>query len=65
MGYRIFTVRTAINACDCTRGRGGGGGRGRGTDTERESARKVDSGKEIPCRSGESNLRQRPDGPVL
>ena len=35
------------------------------TDTERESALKVDSGKKIPCRTGESNLRQRRDGPML
>ena len=31
----------------------------------RESALKVDSGKEIPCRIGESNLRQWRDGPML
>ena len=30
-----------------------------GADTERESALKVDSGREIHCRTGESNLRQR------
>ena len=34
--YRIFIVRTDVNACDCTRGF---------TDTERESALKVDSGQ--------------------
>ena len=31
----------------------------------RESALKVDSGKKIPRRNGESNLRQRRDGPML
>ena len=49
-------MRTDVNACDCTRGR---------TDTERESALKVDSGNEIACRTGESNLRQRRAGPTL
>ena len=33
-GYRIFKVRTDVNACNCTR---------RCTDTIRESALKVDS----------------------
>ena len=32
---------------------------------ERESALKVESGEKIPCRIGESNLRQRHDGPML
>ena len=31
----------------------------------RESALKVDPGRKIPCRTGESNLRQRRDGPML
>ena len=31
----------------------------------RESALKVDSGRKIPCRTGESNLRQRRAGPML
>ena len=31
----------------------------------RESALKADSGRKIPCRTGESNLRQRRDGPML
>ena len=31
----------------------------------RESALKVDSERKIPCRTGESNLRQRRDGPML
>ena len=43
--YGIFNVRTDVNACDCTRGC---------TDTVRESALKVDSGRKIPCRTGES-----------
>ena len=49
MDYRIFIVRTDVNAWNCTQGC---------TDTEGESALKVDSGKKIPCRTGESNLRQ-------
>ena len=55
MGYRIFIVRTDVNASDRTRGF---------TDTEIESALKVDSGKKIPCRTGKSNLRQRRDSPM-
>ena len=55
MDYRIFIVHTDVHACDCTRGY---------TDTERESALKVDSGRKIPCRTGESNLRQRRAGPM-
>ena len=56
MDYGIFNMHTDVNACDCTRGC---------TDTLRESALKVDSGRKIPCRTGESNLRQRRDGPML
>ena len=56
MDHRIFNVRTDVNARDCTRGC---------ADTVRESALKVDSGKKIPCRNGESNQRQRRDGPML
>ena len=56
MTYRIFNVRTDVNACDCTRGC---------TDTRRESALKVDSGRKIPCRTGESNVSQRSAGPTL
>ena len=56
MDYGIFNVRTDVNACDCTRGC---------RDTVRESALKVDSGRKIPCRTRESNLRQRHDGPML
>ena len=55
MNYKIFNVRTDVNACDCTRGC---------TDTVKESALKVDSGRKIPCRTGESNLPQRRAGPT-
>ena len=56
MDYSIFNVHTDVNACDCARGC---------TDTVRESALKVDTGRKIPCRTGESNLRQRRAGPTL
>ena len=56
MDYRIFNVHTDVNACDCTQGC---------TDTVEESALKVDSGREIPCRTGESNLRRQRAGPML
>ena len=56
MDYGIFNLRTDVNARDCTRGC---------TDTVRESALKVDSGGEIPFRTGESNLRQHRAGPML
>ena len=56
MDYGISNVRTDVNACDCTRGC---------TDTLKETTLKVDSGRKIPCRTGESNLRQRRDGPML
>ena len=56
MDYRIFNVRTDVNACDCAR---------ECTDTVRESALKVDRGRKIPCRTGESNLRRRRVGPML
>ena len=48
--YRIFNVRTDVNACDWT-----GGVR----TLVRECGLKVDSGRKIPRRTGESNLRQR------
>ena len=52
----IFNVLTDISARDSTRG----------VQTHvRESALKVDSGKKIPCHTGESNLRQRRDGAML
>ena len=49
-------MRSYVNACECTRGC---------TDSVRESALKVDSGRKIPCRTGESNLRRQFDGPML
>ena len=52
MDYRIFIVRIDVNECDCTR---------KCPDTERESALKVDFGKKIPRRTGESNLPQPRD----
>ena len=56
MDYRIFNVRTDVDASDCTWGC---------TDIIRESALKVDSGRKIPCHTGESKLHQRSDGLVL
>ena len=56
MDYKLFNVRKDVNACDCTR---------ECTDTVRESALKVDCGRKIPCRTGESNLPQRRVGPTL
>ena len=56
MGYGIFNMRSDVNACDCNRGL---------TDTVRESALKVDSGRKIPRRTGESNLRRRRADPIL
>ena len=56
MDYRIFYVRTDVNAWGCTRGC---------RDTVIESALKVDCGRKIPCRTGESNLRQRHTCPTF
>ena len=56
MDYRIFNVSADVDARDCTRGC---------ADTVRESALKVDSGREIPCHTKESNLRQRRAGLML
>ena len=56
MDSGLFNVRTDVNACDCAQGC---------TDTVRESALKVDAGRKIPCRTGESNLRRRRAGPML
>ena len=56
MDNGIFNVRVDVNDCDCAWGC---------ADNVRESALKVDSGRKIPCRTGESNLRQRRDGPML
>ena len=49
-------MRTDVNACDCARGF---------RKHVRESSLKVDSGRKIPCRTGESNQRQRRAGPTL
>ena len=56
VNYGIFKVSRCNKACDCTRGC---------KDTVREPAPKVDSGRKILCRTGESNLRQRRAGPML
>ena len=56
MDFGIFNVRTDVNVCDFTRGC---------TETVRESALKVDSGRKIPCRTRESNLRRRRASPML
>ena len=56
MDYMIFIMHTDVNACDCARGC---------SDTVREPALRADSGRKIPCRNGESNLRQRRAGPKL
>ena len=57
MDYRIFNVHTDVNARNLHMGGC--------TDTVRESALKVDSGRKIPCHTGESKLHQRSDGLVL
>ena len=51
-------MRTDVNTCDCARGC---------TDTVRlrESALKVDSGRNFSCRTGGLNLRLRRAGPTL
>ena len=49
-------MHTGDNACDCTQGR---------TDTVKESALEVDSGRKIPCHTGESNLCQWRAGLML
>ena len=51
-----YNVCTDVNACDCTQGC---------TDTVRESALKVDSGRIIPRRTVESNLRRWRACPML
>ena len=56
MNYRVFNVRTDANACDCTRGC---------TDTVEKSALKVDSGRKVPCCTGESNLCRQRAGPMF
>ena len=54
--HRIFNVHTDVNGCRCTHGC---------TDALREFALKVDSGRKIPCRNGESHLPQRHASPTL
>ena len=56
MDYGILNVRTNVITCDCARGC---------MDIVRESALKADSGRKIPCRTRESNLRRRRTGPML
>ena len=56
MDYGVFNVRTDVNVCNCTR---------RCTDTIRESALKAVSGRKIPCRTRESNLRRQRARPML
>ena len=58
MDYGIFNMHTDVNACD---GAQGGGC----TDNIRESALKVDSGRKIPCRTRELNLRRWRASPML
>ena len=56
MDYRIFNVRTDVNACDCTQGC---------TDTRKRVCTESRLWeKKIPCRTRESILRQRRDGPM-
>ena len=45
-----------VNACDSTWGV---------WTHARESAMKIVSGRKIPCRTGELNLRKQHDGPML
>ena len=49
-------MHTDVNASDCVWGC---------TDTVRESALKVNSGRKISCRTGESNRPQWRAGPTL
>ena len=56
MDNRILNVCRNVNACDCTRGF---------MATVRESALKVDSGRKVPCCTGESNLCWQRAGPML
>ena len=47
--FGIFSVCADVDSCDCTQDF---------TDTVRESALEVDSGRKIPCRTGDSNRLQ-------
>ena len=57
MDHGILDVRTEVNAMRLHTGVSG--------HRKSESALKVNSGGEIPCRIGESNLRWRRVGPTL
>ena len=57
MDYAKFNVRTHVKMHAIAHGEC--------TDTVEESTLKVDSGRKIPCRTGESNLRRRRAGPTL
>ena len=48
--FGIFNMSTDVDACNCAQSGC--------LDTISESALKVDSGRKIPCRSGDSNLHQ-------
>ena len=56
LNYGIFNVHSDENACECTRGC---------TDTVTGSTLKVESGRKIPCRTGESKLRCQHAGVML
>ena len=56
MDYEVFNVYTDMYACDSSRGC---------TDTRKRVCTKVDSGRKISCRTGESNLRRQRAGPML
>ena len=56
MDRGIFNAHTDVNACSCTSGC---------MDTIKESALKVDSGRKIPCCTGESSLCQQHAGQML
>ena len=55
MDYGVFNVRTDVNACDCAGG----------CMTTKESLHRKFTGRKIPCRTGESNLRRRRAGTML
>ena len=56
MDHRVFNVRTDVNACAIAHG---------DVRTPYASALKVGCGRKIPCRTEESNLRQRRACPTL
>ena len=55
MDYGIVNVRTDVKHA-IAHGEVG---------TQQESALQADSGRKIPCRTGESNLRRQRAGPML